>query len=126
MIWTAPAIELHSLKIKAQHPNDEVELEVAGLGLRQGVTQLVFVRASSTASDGLKPYEVIPCRDLTPDPNGAEKATFRASLYERESGAYHLVACNPPTGTVNQTAVLEWALAVAALPGQPVVVDVKK
>lgn len=125
MIWTAPGLEIHTLRLKGTLADDQFEFELEGVGLREGVTQLCFVRVALGAEAGLKPYQVIPCTNLTLDPNREDLATFRASLYERDGGAYHLVACNPPNGKVNQADVLEWALALAALPEHPVQVLIK-
>ena len=124
MIWQPPRLKLFTLSY------NEPTIQLAtggplngfvatGTGFLQEETQLVFVRAD--VSDGsLKPYQVIPCIDLRVDEkDDVQRITFRASLFQRDVGPYHLVGWNaPPDDGVNDSAVLEWSMAVRLDPAQ--------
>ncbi len=126
-MWTAPDLSIRTISLGGQN-GDTVELRLTGSGFKQDVTSLFFVRAAIEADDGLQPYQIIPCTVVrVAEPEGQpQNITVSVLLSERDGGAYHLIAGNPPVGGVNQAAVFEHALALAKLPGQPVEVVVAK
>lgn len=135
MVWTGPTIELHSLSCHTARNHAPIapmdaslpihEFVAIGNGFRDG-SQLLFVRVNE-ADGSLKPFQAISC-EIT-DIRGTQQGTevkFKASLYERDSGPYHLVAWNPTAGGMNDVTTLEFAMGVTTEPGGTVNVDVKR
>ncbi len=124
MIWQAPRLKLLTLScneptIQLASPGAFNAFVATGTGFRQEETQLLFVRAD--VSDGsLKPYQAIPCIGIVVDEKDDRQViSFRASLFQRDVGPYHLIAWNEPSDDgVNDCTVLEWAMAVRMDPAQ--------
>jgi hypothetical protein len=119
MIWQPPSLKVFTLSSDqptTQHSQDGTTFNTftaTGSGFDQEESQIMFVRAD-IADGTLKPFQVIPCWGLeVNDVNDAQQIKFKASLYQRDAGPYHLIAWNP-TGDdgVNQSAVLERAMVV--------------
>jgi hypothetical protein len=133
MTWTGPTIELHSLscgtatkQISTVPTETSIPLHefvAIGSGFRDE-SQLLFVRVNDP--DGsLKPFQAISCAitGVTGTQQGTE-VKFTASLYERDSGPYHLVAWNPTADGMNDLTTLEFAMGVTAEPGGKINVEV--
>lgn len=82
--------------------------------------RLVFIHAHC-ATNNFKQWHVIPCDDvqvkLVDPAQGLQEISFKASLQERRSGSYHLVAWRPPPkedGSLlyNEVATLENAFTL--------------
>jgi hypothetical protein len=126
MIWQPPSLKVFTLSCDqptTQRSHDGATpntFTATGSGFDQEASQIMFVRAD-IADGTLKPFQVIPCWGLeVNDVNNAQEIKFKASLYERDAGPYHLVAWNP-TGAdgVNESAVLERAMTVLAEEQKP-------
>lgn len=119
MVWTAPSIKIFNLNspappLQQAAPASELHtFEATGTGFDESQSQLLFVRADAEGGK-LRPYQVIPCTDLKVDEaaGGTQRIVFKASLYQREEGAYHLIGWNPTHQGQNESCVLEWAMAV--------------